>query len=156
MFWANVTSNKVFVKYEETDRVNANIVSDEKRTSFYNYIKDYENEIEDYNENLTDFVQLFEDKSGLVTSNKSQQQINDNIIEDLPLTDMKLQVPDNFCSKNHILCQIELCFFQQLTQIGDVNDSVIYDGGAAHGNHDFQSSHATPTGKSEKSVFSDL
>ena len=108
MFWANVTSNKVFVKNEETDRVNANIVSDEKRTSFYNYIKDYENEIEDYNENLTDFVQLFEDKSGLVTSNKSQQQINDNIIEDLPLTDMKLQVPDNFCSKNHILCQIEL------------------------------------------------
>merc|ERR1712178_438972 len=62
VFWVNVTSNKVYIKSDEKDSVSSKLISD-KRTSYYNYVE-YEDETRAEAENLTDFMLLFQNKSG--------------------------------------------------------------------------------------------
>ena len=65
MFWVNVTSNKVYIKSDEKDSVSSKLISD-KRTSYYNYLEYQEDEPREA-ENLTDFMLLFQNKSGSTT-----------------------------------------------------------------------------------------
>ena len=86
VYWANVTSNKVFVRDEEDEDISANIISD-RRTSYYNHVEE-ETEALD---NVTDFVSLFQDHPGFGDNIDEKKQIIEPVPDSI-LSDMQQKV----------------------------------------------------------------
>ena len=91
VYWANVTSNKVYVTEEEAEDISENIISD-KRTSYYT---PHQEDSEQW-DNITDFVSLFKDHPGFEDNFDEKNQIIEPV-PDSSLSDMQQQ--DQVCHK---------------------------------------------------------
>ena len=85
VYWANVTSNKVYVRDEgEEGDISENLISD-RRTSYYN---PQEGEGDEPSDNITDFVSLFQDHPGFRDNIDEKKQIIEPVPDSI-LSDMQ-------------------------------------------------------------------